>query len=452
MTSTIKIIEGDSNTSGGRGNWEAHGASKAGRDLLGRDERVFIHQTLSTPCLDSIIGAEGSCLIDADGRRILDFHGNSCHQVGYGNPHVLARVQEAMKELPFSPRRFTNRFAVELAERLVDLAPGTLRGNSRVLLLPSGAAAVGLAVRIAKAVTGRDETLSFVDAFHGATTEAASLGGQELFVSGFGSTQTGSRRVPPPASSACQRCANGLCNADCAAAIEQILESQTIAALVAEPVRATSVHVPPNDFWKRIREACTRTGTLLVFDEIPTGLGRSGAWWACERFGVEPDVLVIGKGLGGALIPQAAVIARAEYNEHGTTPLSSRAIGHFTHEKSPLGAAAACAVLDIMEQESLPQRAHSLGTSWAETLREELSRVAPIREIRQFGLMLAIVVGGDQAEQYADAWLYEALRRGLSFKIGGSRSLVLFPPLTITKEELDCATSILREAGTACYA
>lgn len=442
---SVEVVEGDANLSAARAGWNRHGVSYGGGSLLERDAKAFFHQSLSTPCLDAIVGAEGPFIVDADGRKILDFHGNSVHQVGHGHPDVVAAVEAAMEQLPFSPRRFTNELAVELAERLVALAPGDLKDQSRVLLVPSGAVAVGLALRIARVVTGRHKTVAFTDSFHGATMEAASAGGQELFTRGLGPMLPGALHVQPPCADDCRQCATA-CTGDCAAQIELALSSGEVAAVIAEPVRATTAHIPPPEFWQRVRAACDRYGTLLIFDEIPTGLGRTGRLWACEHFGVSPDLLVLGKGLGGGVFPIAAVVGRSDLNDRGKTRLGELSLGHFTHEKSPVGSAAALATLELIISNDLPGRAEAVGHAWAEELRSSLASTDVVRAVRQLGLMVAIELCGDGAGDLADRCLYEMLRRGLSCKVGGGVNLVMFPPLNIDSSQLERATSIIIES------
>jgi 4-aminobutyrate aminotransferase len=148
--------EGDTNLSPLRATWRAK-LGDATKALLDADAKAFLHQSLSTPCLDVIERADGAVLTDADGNELLDFHGNSVHQVGYGHPKVIAAIKQQLDTLPFCPRRFTNRPAIALAEQLGTLAPGDL---SKVLFAPSGSAAIGMALKLARHATGRYKTLS----------------------------------------------------------------------------------------------------------------------------------------------------------------------------------------------------------------------------------------------------------------------------------------------------
>ena len=315
---TGDLREGDSNFGPNRRSWTGQVLGEASRSLVRRDEAVFLRQSLSTPCLSAVVKAEGSWLEDADGRRFLDFHGNSVHHVGYGHPKVLRAIEDQMRALSFAPRRFTCEPAVRLAETLAASVPG---GPWKVLFTPGGSEAVEVALKIARFATGRFKTVSFWDSFHGAGFGAASVGGEALFRSGgIGPLLTGSEHVAP---FACYRCPYGFaaasgipdldrCKMACARMVGYVLQRESdVAAVVAEPIRAVP-YLPPPGFWQEVRQACDQRGTLLIFDEIPTGLGRTGRFCAHEHVGVSPDILVLGKALGGGVLPLAAVLARAD--------------------------------------------------------------------------------------------------------------------------------------------
>jgi len=211
--------------------------------------------------------------------------------------------------------------------------------------------------------------------------------------------------------------------------------------VIAEPIRSTTVTVPHPSYWRRVREACDRHGVLLVFDEIPLCLGRTGRLFACEHFDVAPDLLCLGKGLGGGVFPMAALLAREDLDVAASTSL-----GHYTHEKSPVGAAAALATLGVIDREGLLERARTMGSLALHLLRGLASRSPLVAEVRGLGLALAVelkdipvVAAADAAERI----LYGALERGLSFKVSQGNVLTLMPPLTITEEELRRAVGIL---------
>jgi 4-aminobutyrate aminotransferase len=228
--------------------------------------------------------------------------------------------------------------------------------------------------------------------------------------------------------------------------IEYVLEREgDIAALVAEPIRAVP-HIPPQGFWARVRAACDRHGTLLVFDEIPTGLGKTGAMFACQHDGVAPDILVLGKALGGGILPIAAVLARPDLD---VAP--EWAFGHYTHEKNPVTARAALTTIEIIEEEGLVENAARVGALALERLRELQARLPAIGDVRGRGLVLGVELVRDRASMepapdLAEAAMYAALDRGLSFKTTMGTVLSLTPPLTITEGEMLQALDILAAA------
>jgi len=436
--------EGDVNTSSRRAEWVERNVGERTRELLARDERVFIRQSLSTPCLNALEGAGGIELVDLDGRRIMDFHGNSVHQVGYGHPRVIEAVKHQLDELPFCPRRYTNETAVRLAEKLCALAPP---GLDKCLLAPGGTSAIGMAIKLVRYATGRHKTLSMWDAFHGASLDAISIGGEALFRRGVGPLLPGTEHLPPPTWGHRHFGSVEKAEAFWAEYVEFVLATEgDVAAVIAEPMRWTTVEPPSRTFWEKVRASCDRHGALLVFDEIPSALGRSGRMFVCETIGVTPDILVIGKGLGGAVFPMAALIARGDLD-----CVADVALGHYTHEKSPVGCAAALATLEVIEEERLAERAAKLGALALERMHAMKGRHAIIRDVRGLGLHLGIELGtGDgPAVDAADEVLYRCLARGLSFKLGAGCVITLCPPLTIDEEELMRAFDIVEEAVAA---
>lgn len=433
--------EGDLNLSPLRAQW-LEGLGPETRTLLGEDAAVFLHQGLSTPCLNALERCEGAWLIDADGRRILDFHGNYVHQVGFRHPKVIEAITRQLAALPFCTRRYTNATAVRLAQRLTALAPGAL---NRVLFVPGGAEAVSMALRLARAATGRHKTVSMWESFHGATLDAISIGGEAIFRQGIGPLMPGTEHVPPPDPAGCPFC-EGDCTLACARYLEYVLEKEgDVAAVVAETVRCTPF-IPPPEYWQRVRAACDRHGTLLILDEIPACLGRTGKMFAFEHYGILPDMVVIGKGLGGGVFPLAALIAREGLNE----AMPERALGHFTHEKNPVAAAAALAVLDILEDGRLLEHAQHMGRFALEHLERLRGKHPLAADVRGVGLLLGVELRrpdtGEPATLQAERVMYAALRRGLSFKITMGNVLTLVPPLTITESEMLQAVRILDEA------
>ena len=440
--------EGDLNLSPHRAAWAGTHIGAETRRWLELDEKYFLRQSLSTPCLNVLARAEGIYLEDLEGRPYMDFHGNDVHQVGFANPRVLAAVEQQMRLLPFCTRRYTNIPAIQLAEKLAGLAPGNL---NKVLFAPGGTTAIGMALKLARVATGRFKTISMWESFHGASLDAISVGGEALFRSGIGPLLPGAEHVPPPNAYRCLFGCGGSCNLRCADYIEYVLEKEgDVCAVIAETVRNTGV-IPPLDYWKRVREACDRHGALLILDEIH-GLGRTGRMFSCEHYGVAPDILVIGKSLGGALFPLAGMIAREDLD---VAPHIS--IGHFTHEKNPVACAAALATLEFIEQEDLVARSRTLGEWTLQRLREMQSRHVQIGDVRGLGLLLNVELVADRgtrapAGDLAERVMYGCLSRGLSFKVTMGNVITLAPPLTITQDEMAQALEILEASLTAALA
>jgi 4-aminobutyrate aminotransferase len=436
--------EGDLNISPLRKAWAAEHVGERAQALLDRDAEHFLHQSLSTPCLNVLSHVEGAWIVDIEGRRYLDFHGNCAHQVGFANPKVIDAIKKQLDELSFCPRRYTCEPAIKLAEKLTSLAPGNL---NRVSFAPGGTTVIGMALKYARIATGRFKFVSLWDSFHGASLDAISIGGEAAFRQGIGPLLPGCEHVPPPEPMRCPFRCGKTCNLTCADYLEYVLEKEgDVAAVIAETVRNTPF-VPPPDYWKKIRAACDRHGTLLILDEIPVGLGRSGKLFAFENYDVLPDMVVLGKGLGGGILPLAALIARdtLDVGRH-------MALGHYTHEKNPVACAAALATLEYIVEEKLPEHAAELGKYALGKMREMAARHPLIADVRGLGLLLGIelaTVDADGQRKPAitetEQVMYESLKRGLNFKVTMGNVLTLTPALVITKSELDQALNILDE-------
>ena len=257
-----------------------------------------------------------------------------------------------------------------------------------------------------------------------------------MFRRDIGPLMPGTEHAPPPDPRRCPLGCMTECTLACANYLGYILEKEgDVGAVIAEPVRSTTAVAPPAGYWRMVKEACERHGALLIFDEIPVGLGRTGAWFASEWTGVEPDVLVIGKGLGGGVFPMAAVIAHEDLDV-----ADEIALGHYTHEKSPVGAAAALATIQVILDEDLLSRSRTEGARFLRALQHETAGCASVLEVRGMGLLLGV----EMAEpRLAEDVLYRCLSRGLSFKVSSGTVLTLTPPLNILPSELDFAIAAL---------
>ncbi|OCP64218.1 aspartate aminotransferase family protein [Vibrio parahaemolyticus] len=448
MTQNIKPShfrsEGDVNTTPARQAWNASMDDERTQALLKRDSEVFLHQAMSTPCLDTLEAAEGIYIQDANGKKYMDFHGNNVHQLGYGHPHVIKRVQEQIAKLPFSPRRFTNETAIECAEKLTQICGGEL---NRVLFAPGGTSAVGMALKLARHITGNYKVVSLWDSFHGASLDAISVGGEACFRQGMGPLMAGVERIPPAVSyRGAFPVADGS-DVHYADYLEYVIEKEGgVGAFIAEAVRNTDVQVPSNAYWKRIREICDKHNVMLIIDDIPNGMGRSGEWFTYQAYDIEPDMLCIGKGLGGGLVPIAAMVTKDKYNT-----AEQISMGHYTHEKSPIGCAAALATMEAIEQDGLLDKAKVDSQFMREKLLEMKAKYPVIGDVRGIGMLWGIELVTDheskaRAYDEAEAVLYQCLNNGVSFKVSQGNVIQLSPPLIITREQLTEALAIFEEA------
>ncbi|HHC6656320.1 TPA: aspartate aminotransferase family protein [Vibrio parahaemolyticus] len=448
MTQNIKPThfrsEGDVNTTPARQAWNASMDDERTQALLKRDSEVFLHQAMSTPCLDTLEAAEGIYIQDATGKKYMDFHGNNVHQLGYGHPHVIKRVQEQIAKLPFSPRRFTNETAIECAEKLTQICGGEL---NRVLFAPGGTSAVGMALKLARHITGNYKVVSLWDSFHGASLDAISVGGEACFRQGMGPLMAGVERIPPAVSyRGAFPVADGS-DVHYADYLEYVIEKEGgVGAFIAEAVRNTDVQVPSNAYWKRIREICDKHNVMLIIDDIPNGMGRSGEWFTYQAYDIEPDMLCIGKGLGGGLVPIAAMVTKDKYNT-----AEQISMGHYTHEKSPIGCAAALATMEAIEQDGLLDKAKADSQFMREKLLEMKAKYPVIGDVRGIGMLWGIELVTDheskaRAYDEAEAVLYQCLNNGVSFKVSQGNVIQLSPPLIITREQLTEALAIFEEA------
>ena len=440
-------LEGDVNISEKRQKWQEENISADTQKLLEEDEKYFLKQSLSTPCLNGLKSAKGAWIEDTQGRKYLDFHGNNVHQVGFGNEDVIKAVKEQLDELPFCTRRYTNWKTVEFAKKLASLTPGNL---NKMLFAPGGAEANSMALKLARIATGRYKTISMWESFHGAGLDTISVGGEATFRKGIGPLLSGTEHVPPPD---IHRRFMDIGKPEeweilWAKYIEYILEKEgDVAAVISEPMRSTP-YVPSKEYWQIVRKACDKYGALLIFDEIPHALGRTGQWFTCQNFDVTPDILVIGKGLGGGVFPIAAVIADEKLDVAGDI-----ALGHFTHEKSTLGAAAGLATIEYIEKNNLIEHSRELGKYALEKANEMMERHPLIGAVRGIGMFLGIELVKDRgtrelAIEETEEVMYKSLSKGVSFKLTMGNILTLTPALTITKEEMDFALNAIEESIT----
>ena len=436
--------EGDINLSAERKKWQQSYLNQQSNQLLKKDNKYFLSQSLSTPCLNVLKSAAGIYIEDQQGKKLMDFHGNNVHQFGFKNPKIIEAVKKEMDKLPFSTRRYTNEKTVELAERLAEIAPGDL---NKVLFAPGGSEAVSMAVKLSRKITGNFKMVSMWDSFHGATLDAISVGGQAQFSRGMGPLLSGVEHVLPFNSYRCPFGECSECGFKCLDYLEFVLaRDDEIGALIVETIRNTDVQIPPEIYYKRVRELCSKYDVLLILDEIPIALGRTAFNFAFEHYGIVPDIVILGKGLGGGIFPLAAIIAREDFDQADDISL-----GHFTHEKSPTAAAAALAALDFLEKEKLLSHTREIGNYFGSKLKELQQKYEIIGDVRGIGLLYGLELvqnreTKEKAAEKAEKIMYRALTRGLNFKVSKGNVISLSPPLVINKTEIDQAVKILDQS------
>lgn len=441
--STNSVTEGDINLSIARIDWLDTAVDEKTKALLDKDARYFFHQALSTPCLDVLTDCNDASITAVSGKKYYDFHGNNVHQIGYSNPKLIENITAQLHHLSFSPRRFTNEPAIHFAEKLASLCPGSL---NRILLTPNGSSAVGIALKLARAITKKFKVVSFWDSFHGASLDAISVGGESVFRTYMGPLLPGIERIPPPVTY------RGIFENNenkCLEYLEYVFEKEgDIGAFIVETIRNTDVQIPSKHFWKAARKLCDRYGVMLVLDEIPIALGRTGKMFAFEHYDIEPDILCLGKGLGGGIFPQAAIITRDEYNVLGAVSL-----GHYTHEKSPIGAIAGLTTIQFIEGNNLLSKVQEDAIYMQSELNRFQEKFSLIGDVRGIGLLWGIELvknrtTKEKAIAEAEKVMYACLKRGLSFKVSAGNVLQLSPALTISRAELKEALQILEESLT----
>jgi 4-aminobutyrate aminotransferase / (S)-3-amino-2-methylpropionate transaminase / 5-aminovalerate transaminase len=398
--------------------------------------------------------AEGACIEDVDGNTFLDLAGGiGCLNVGHRNPEVTSALHEQVDRFLHTCFMVTPYESyVALAEKLNALAPGT--SPKKTLLVNSGAEAVENAIKIARAYTKRPAVICFEDGFHGRTLLTLSLTSKtHPYKAGFEPFATDIYRVPY---AYCYRCSYRLtypeCKVHCARHLEdtfkRVVAAESVAAVIAEPVLGEGGFVvPPPEWLGIVHDICRAHGILLIADEVQSGFGRTGKFFASEHYGVEPDVIVSAKSLGGGL-PIAAVTGRAEIIDN-TGPGS---LGG-TFGGNPLSCEAALAAIRAIEQNGLNERALRLGERFRTRALEWRQRLRIIGDVRGLGAMQAFEIVRPDDSRTPDAEATKEIARycyenGVILVTAGSYGNVirLLVPLVITDEQMDEALDVLGAA------
>jgi 4-aminobutyrate aminotransferase-like enzyme len=405
------------------------------------DSRFVLHSLRRDPCL-TLVRGENARVWDADGRMYLDTMSGSAGpaMVGHANPRVAEAVARQMATLPTTNILHQSDTLITYCTRLAGLAP---EGLTKIAVLAGGGEAIEAAVKLAMRVTGRTEVLSLHGAYHGmslATMGLAGIAGDRAWLPG--AVRWPTFRQVPNADTYRNPLGQGAWEAS-VRALESALDGGygQVAAFVMEIVQGPGGHVlfPPG-YYQAVQRACRQRDVLLIVDEIQTGMARCGTTWACDLFGVRPDILVAGKALGGG-VPIGVVAARADLIDDA---IESEPWNILTFMNQPLAAAAGLAVLDIVAEERLAERARDLGVRATERFRALAQGSAVIGDVRGPGLFVGIDYVLDTGTREpataacADAWQYAA-RRGLLCQFGGIGANVLKfkPPLTTPDEDFE---------------
>jgi ornithine--oxo-acid transaminase len=381
------------------------------------------------------VAARGSYLYDAAGRAYLDFHtGEGFASLGHNHPDVREVLQATLAadlvdgvQIHYSP------LAGMLAEALSQRLPQRL---DAVFFASTGAEAVDSAMKFARAATHRPRLLSCESSFHGVTLGPLSLVGDEFFKEGFGPLLPGCERVP----------------FGDLARLEEQLCTRDVAAFIVEPIQGRMVTLPPAGYLRGAQELCRRYGTLFVLDEVQTGLGRTGKWFALEHWGLEPDFVLVGKALSGGYMPVAAMVTRREIYQRAVGTLERSYVHQSTYGRNRLSMAAGLATLRIIERDGLIEQAARIGGVLREGLAELQGRYEMIKEIRASGLMLGIELGAPRARVARLNWrLIHMASEGLfpqliviplhrdhgviTMAAGKNDVIKLLPPLTLSESE-----------------
>ncbi len=396
--------------------------------------------------------AQGSYLYDASGRAFLDFHtGEGFASLGHNHPDVREVLQATLAadlldgvQIHYSP------LAGMLAEALSRRLPA---GLEAVFFASTGAEAVDSAMKFARAATGRPRLISCDSGFHGVTLGPLSLAGDDFFKEGFG-----------PLLAGCQRVRFGDL-----AALEAQLRAKDVAAFIVEPIQGRMVTLPPAGYLRGAQELCRRHGTLFIVDEIQTGLGRTGSWFALEQWGLEPDFVLIGKALSGGYMPVAAMATRREIYQRAVGTLERSYVHQSTFGRNRLSMAAGLATLRIIERDGLIEHAARVGAVLADGLAELQERYEMIKEVRASGLMIGIELGAPSTRVARLNWrLIHMASEGLfpqliviplhrdhgviTMAAGKNDVIKLLPPLTLSESEARSFLAALDAVLAECHA
>lgn len=429
------------------------------QEAIKRDKQFLTHGWGCIPI--NVVKAQGSKFWDSDGKEYIDMMAQTAGVlgIGHGNPKVVAAVKEAADKPLHVLTCFINEARILFSEKLAAVAPGRLKNNCKMYVSSGGSEANEVALKMAMIATGKNEVISTYCSYHGNTLAELGLLGQSYSRVGPWPRYPGFHQIP---NAYCYRCYFGKepksCGLECAEALRHAIRygsAGSVAAFIQEPVPGNGGHqvpVPGKAYFKRIREICDENNVLYILDEVQTGVGRSGKWWAAEYFDVEPDIFTTSKAIGGGM-PIAATVVR-----DGILPekLIDDQWQIFTFGGSPIACAAGAATIDVVNEEGLLEKAARQGDRLATRLNEMMPKYKSIGDVRPMGMFIGVEIVKDKAtkepwpEGAANVCFGLALGKGAFFGISGARGngnvIKLKPPLILTDEEADKALDILEES------
>jgi 4-aminobutyrate aminotransferase len=395
---------------------------------------------------------KGSEVWDVDGNRYIDFaSGIAVCSTGHSHPEVVQAIKDQVERFIHISSDFYHPVWVEFSERIARTAP--FKEPARVFLGNSGTEAVEAAIKLARHHSGRQQFIGFFGGFHGRTMGSLSFtSSKPLYRRGFAPTMSGVTHVPYPDAYRPVLAQSGKDYGETVVRyIEDVVLARTVpaddcAAILVEPIQGEGGYVvPPDGFFPALRELCDKHGILLIVDEVQSGVGRTGKWWAVEHWGVEPDIVCFAKGIASG-IPLGGIMARESVMDwpegaHGNT-----------YGGNPVACRAGIATLDLIEN-GFMQNAQELGEYTLDALTEIMTRHRTIGEVRGKGLMIGIEMVKDReskepAGELRDAVIKGAFKRGL-IELGSGKSSIRFaPPLNINRELIDEGLMMLEDALT----
>jgi len=381
-------------------------------EVIDTEEKLMANVYAKRPIV--ITKGKGALVWDINGKEYIDCTGSyGVCIVGHSHPKIVEAIKKQAETLISCHGTFYNDARSEFLQKITQIAP---KGLDKIFLSNSGSEAIECAIKLARKFSGKPEIIAVMGAFHGKTMGALSATWDKKYREPFKPLVPEFKHVPP----------------DNLEKVKEAITEKT-AAILVEPIRGESgIRVPPNGYLQGLRKICDEKNILLILDEVQTGFGRTGKLFACEHWGVIPDIICLAKSVAGGL-PIGITIAKKDI-------MSSLKIGEHssTFGGSPLVCAAACAAIDVLIEEKLPERAATLGRYFKEKLEELQTRYRIIREVRGLGLMLGVELRFDVLNI-----ILESMNKGVLILDAGRNVLRFLPPLVIEKEHIDRVISTL---------